>query len=150
MSPKSRLFLGIQIVLVVCFGITIAEGQTSLRPTGLVIQKLADDRIGGTVIIVAFGSCLMASLLLAAFLHGRRRKDARSFTVAFSTATLAVSALTNVPDGFSMNGTSPTVVTYPLAFWLICLIAKLVESSLTSDGLIENSSLRSDSEPPTS
>ena len=108
------------------------------------IEKLADDRIGGTVLIVAVGSCLMSSLSLATFLRFRRKEDARIFSLAVATAILAVSAIANVPDGFSINGTSPTFVTYPLVLWLICLIAMLVKSSLTSErpssfgGLTEN------------
>lgn len=153
MSPKSQLLLGIEISLVACFGIAVVEGRASLRPTGLVIEKLADDRIGGTVLIVAVCSGLMSSLSLATFLRFRRREDACIFSLAIATAILAVSAIANVPDGFSMNGTSPTIVTYPLVLWLICLIAILVKASLTSQrpssfgGVTENAPSRSNSEP---
>ena len=121
MQSRSQLLLGMQSALAVGFALAVVEGGVSLGAAGISITRLAHDWIAGVVLAAVIGSCLIASLSLARLLRFHRKHDVTVFVFAFVVAVLAISPFATAPDGFSLNGNSPAIVTYPVFLWLACL-----------------------------
>ena len=128
MKSRAPILIGFQIVIVLTFGLAALAGGLSFGPGGISIRAFAHDWIALVTLLAALGSCVLATMALADLSNFHRKIDSLVFTFAFVVAVLATMPYANASDSTSIEGMPLSIVTYPIYFWLACLLLLLARA----------------------
>jgi hypothetical protein len=133
MKTTSQILHGVQVAAAFALLLAAVSGHASVDSNGLHIERLAYDGVGFAVVVACLGSLVTASYFLTAFRRSRGRGDVMSCLFSLAIALVAASSFANAPPGFSINGNSPELISWPALAWIAVLLCMLILSACRVD-----------------